>query len=208
MKHANADPITMVYHELRGPLGLMATAARSAAEDCTDDGLRARCEVIVRAAERMLRTAGLVMDLAQATATESFERFNPVETVRATVANFHGLNVRVILTELTSEASYVSEGNEVQLEALIQSLMTNASDHAEPGTGINVLVSERSSALRIEFVNQTSSRPRHLGLGLGLFICENLVERLGASIIAEERGGHFHTVLTVPLASRPMEIAV
>ena len=51
------DPLTLMYHELRAPLGLVATAARSmAAKTQTTTTSVSRCEMIVRAAERMLRT--------------------------------------------------------------------------------------------------------------------------------------------------------
>jgi len=197
----------MVYHELRGPLGLMATAARSAAEDCTDDALRARCEVIVRAAERMLRTAGRVLDLAHAAESPASELFDPAEVVRATINDLSQMSVPVVLTELTTTLGCLSEGNASELEALVQSLITNASDHAEPGTSINVVISERSGRLRVEFVNQRASVRRHKGLGLGLPICENLASKLGAELACEPNGDHFWTILMLPLARERASLA-
>ena len=162
MNFSSADPLTMVYHELRGPLGLMATAARSAAEDCADDALRARCEVIVRAAERMLRTAGRVLDLAHAAELQASELFDPAEVVRSTINDLTQMSAPVALTELSTTPGCISEGDAAQLEALVQSLITNASDHAEPGTSINVIISERLGRLRVEFV-QIRLRPLSLG---------------------------------------------
>ena len=199
MKQSTADPITMVYHELRGPLGLMATAARSAADECTDEALRARCEVIVRAAERMLRTAGHVIDLAHKSESACSELYDPAETIRATVSDLSEMSVPLILTSLPSEAPCLAEGNVALLEALVQSLITNASDHSEPGTSIHVVLSERSGKLRVEVVNQRSSVRRHRGLGLGLYICQNLAGQLGASLTCDPCGEHFRSVLTLPL---------
>ena len=60
------DPMTVLYHELKSPLGLIATLARSAAIEL--DGLRARehFEAINRVAERTLRTADIVLAVARA----------------------------------------------------------------------------------------------------------------------------------------------
>ncbi len=75
------DPVTMAYHELRSPLALVATVARSAAEECEDELVRARCLSIVRAAERMIRTAGHLMDLAETSQAEKVEQFNPLPCI-------------------------------------------------------------------------------------------------------------------------------
>lgn len=208
MKPSTADPITIVYHELRAPLGLMATAARSAAEDCTDAALRARCEVIVRTAERMLRIAGHVMDIAQQTESQCSDRFDPAQIVRGTVADLNQMNVPVSLTELSASGECLCEGNAAQLEALVQSLLTNASDHAEPGTSIDVVMCERFGRLRVEFVNQRASRSCHRGLGLGMYICQNLAGRLGADLLCEPRGEHFVSVLTLPLVRTRVPVTV
>lgn len=207
MNFSSADPLTMVYHELRGPLGLMATAARSAAEDCADDALRARCEVIVRAAERMLRTAGRVLDLAHAAELQASELFDPAEVVRSTINDLTQMSAPVALTELSTTPGCISEGDAAQLEALVQSLITNASDHAEPGTSINVIISERLGRLRVEFVNQRASVRQHKGLGLGLPICEKLASRLGAELACEPHGDHFRSTLMLPLTRDRANVA-
>ena len=81
MKSLMADPVTLAYHELRAPLGLVATAARSAAADCEDESLRKRCEMIVRAAERMLRTAQSVMSLVEGSQPAESQRITLSEVV-------------------------------------------------------------------------------------------------------------------------------
>lgn len=207
MKQATADPITMAYHELRGPLGLMATAARSAAEDCTDESLRARCQVIVRAAERMLRTAGQVIELAQSSQPICSQVFDPVETIRSTIEDLNAMDVPVHLTELIAEGECGYEGSVEQLEALVQSLISNACDHAEPGSSIHVVISKRFDHLRVEFVNQRALVRRHNGLGLGTYIGQSLARQLGGHLECEARGNEFSSVLTLPLAQARTGIA-
>ena len=85
----------MVLHELRGPLGLMATAARSAADDCQDADLRSRCEMIVRAAESMLRTTNQVFQLNRALQAETPERFSPAAVAAEITDTFRALGVLV-----------------------------------------------------------------------------------------------------------------
>lgn len=200
--------MTLVYHELRGPLGLMATAARSAAEDCTDDALRARCEVIVRAAERMLRTAGHLLELAHEAQSESEQLFDPAACVRATISHFRDLAVPVLIVDDRADSHCLTSGIPAQLEALIQSLINNALDHAEPGTPIRVGIEHPAGELRIEISNRRSIVRRHRGLGLGLYICENLSARLGASIDCVPAGHDFVTVVTLPLVAEPVAVAV
>ena len=208
MTHPTADPLTMAYHELRGPLGLMATAARAAAEDCTDDVLRARCEVILRAAERMLRTASHVLELARETRGMEAAFFDPAECVRDLVSHLSDLGAPLLVTEDPAERGYLAHGNRDHLEALVQSLLSNATDHAESDTPIHVSITGQPGEVRINISNQRATVRRHGGLGVGLAICNNLSARLGASLDCGPQGDDFVSSITIPLVAQPLAIAV
>ena len=97
MNSPATDPLTMAYHELRAPLALVVTAARSAAGEAQEGELRLRCEMIVRAAERMLRTASEMCGLEGPQEPGSEAAFQPAEIVDDIVVTMRGLDVRSVV---------------------------------------------------------------------------------------------------------------
>lgn len=192
------DPVALAYHELRSPLGLVATAARAAADDCTDEATRARCEMIVRAAERMLRTAGQVFQLNRAVAADPV-RYFPAEVVRELVRDMRGLDVHVRLRIEGDALACATEGTLEQFEALIHTLVANALDHGEPGHDIRVRVRHRGNVLVVVVTNRVTARRRHNGAGMGAYIAHELAGRLGASLASSTRGETFRVEVILPL---------
>jgi len=97
--------------------------------------------------------------------------------------------------------------NREQLEALITSLLTNAMDHAEPGTTIEVEGRVEGGTARITIRNTRAAVATHRGLGLGLYICDQLVASLGGSLVTEEGRFEFATTLQLPLDCRATAVA-
>ena len=91
-----SDPLTVAYHELRSPLGLIVMQARAAAAEATEPGVRARCESIVRAAERMLRTAAEIFAAEQAAGSTVERTFAPVEVASGLITDLQGLSFGVM----------------------------------------------------------------------------------------------------------------
>jgi signal transduction histidine kinase len=179
--------VTLAYHELRSPLGLVATAARSLAEDCEDEAIRERCDTIVRAAERMLRVTSQVLAIARRDASEvdaETERFSPAEVVEQLAENFQRLDVPVVPRVEPAARLAKTEGVRGRFEALLQSLLTNAFDHAEPGTRINVTVGATADEVTVTVTNRIASRSRHDGIGAGMYLCRLLAEALPATLDA------------------------
>ncbi|MDZ7726949.1 MAG: hypothetical protein U5Q44_01435 [Dehalococcoidia bacterium] len=120
------DIATLVYHELRAPLGLVATLARGAS--CEDDleELRRQCALIQRTAERMLRTASAVIETARAARCDDPVWFAPAPIVQHAVddAAPAGLYVRLVQDEAANHVS--TYGSPMQLETLVHSLLANA----------------------------------------------------------------------------------
>lgn len=172
----------MALHELRSPLGLVATAARSAADDCDDDVLRSRCEVIVRAAERMLRTAQTVLSLAQSAALMKQATFDPAASVRAIVTDLTAIGVQMQLLDETCAEEYAFEGVREQFETLVTSLLSNALDHAEPGTTVEVRLASSGDQFAAQISNVLAERSRHAGLGVGNYIADQLAEMIPATV--------------------------
>ena len=200
------DPVTMVYHELRSPLALMATAARMAADDCGSDELRARCLSIVRTAERMLRTAGQVMVCAEAARDDVPSRFAPVELIERVVHDYRGMGVAIEL-DLRGRARSFVYGAPGQMEALLCSVVGNALDHGNPDLPVTISVTEGAHELIIEVRNQVGSARSHRGLGLGTYIGDRLAQALDASIDFARTDEAFTARITVPTCSRELAFA-
>lgn len=201
------DPVTLAYHELRSPLALMATMARSAAEDCDDDALRARCLSIVRTAERMLRTTGEVLDVAGVASDERQSRFSALEVVRKVVADYHGMGVAVTLTSTGAAESQVV-GAPGQLEALLCSLLGNALDHGDSRVPVRVLVAETGGVLTIAITNEMSHIRAHKGLGLGSYIGDRLARALNATLELQRTDTEFAARIALSLPARELAFAV
>jgi signal transduction histidine kinase len=191
----HVDPAALVYHELRAPLGLVATAARSMAHDAPDEDLRLRCEVIVRAAERMLRTAETVSSLG-ANTHERSGTFRPVAIVTDLVRVLSGLGVRLELSVDAAASTWLC-GHGERFEALVHSLIANAIDHGSPREPIQVAVSGNSDLLTVQVVNAVASEDRHEGSGLGTIIARALARGLDARLESFTRDGHYTAQITI-----------
>lgn len=193
------DPLTLAYHELRSPLGLVATAARSVAEDSSDDALRARCEMIVRTVERMLRTTQQVFGAAQAGGTDPPEWFTPADVLSLLVSDLRGFGPEIDLS-MDAPARWVRRyGVRGVFEALVQSLLSNALDHREAGARITVRASVTGRTFTLVISNPIAARPRHTGLGVGLYICDRLAGQLGGRLTASTEGAEFRACLFMPV---------
>ena len=194
------DPVTMALHELRSPLGLVATAARSAADDCDDDMLRRRCEVIVRAAERMLKTAQTVISLAQTASLLKRSAFNPAASVRAIVDDLRAIGVQVSLLDETSAEEYLFDGIREQFETLVTSLISNALDHAEPSTVLEVHLACAGDEFAARVSNKLcSGRSGHAGLGVGNYIADQLAGIIPATIKRSVCESQYSVEVTMPV---------
>jgi signal transduction histidine kinase len=193
----------MALHELRAPLGLVANAARSAADDCADDYLRGRCETIVRAAERMLRTAQQVLSLAKSADDQGgIETFNAAAVARTVAEDFAGMGVAVcVVAEWDREPLFT--GVRGHLETLLSSLISNALDHGDAGGEVSVVIVGGQKALTIEIRNHKRAVGRHAGLGLGTYICDQLAALLPAVIQRTTDGDSYSVHVELAVATAP-----
>lgn len=199
MKHVALDPVALVYHELRAPLGLVATAAYSAIEEADNRAVRDRCEAIARSAERMLRTATQVLAAAAAADTPSVRApFVPAEVVKGLAADLRALHVPVEARTTPAAEGTAVVGARERFEALIQSLLMNAVDHSDPGAPIAVAVEANDDAVTVTVENPLPTRRRHHGLSLGSYICARLAEALGAQFRAGAQDGRFEATVELP----------
>ncbi len=153
------DSMTLAYHELRAPLGLMATAAASVAEASPDATARAQCEVIMRAAERLLRTTARVLALAQpAPAGTEACAYTPAPLVERIVADFGDLDVQLDFATSVVAARALVWGHEADFETLVSSLLMNAIDHGDPNEPISIFVEDDGTTVSVCIRNQAATR--------------------------------------------------
>jgi signal transduction histidine kinase len=201
VKLVSADPVTLVYHELRAPLGLLVTAARDAAEQSRDDDTRARCQTVVRTAERVLSTASQVLALAQAYRLEPSERIcSPDAMITQFVHDVAGLGLQASLTRLCQCEDHVVHGNGDALQLVIQSLMTNAGDHSAEGGHIEVTIGCEGRDCQVSIANAADALRRHKGLGLGLYVCQQVAESQGWTLQVTPGLTRFEVSLRLPQA--------
>lgn len=193
------NPVTMVYHELRSPLALLATAACCAAAESADDYVRSRCESIVRVADRMLRTAAQVIDMASASQASEECVYVPAEVVEAVVADYRELGVNVAFEGPGERAATV--GAPLHLEALISSLVGNANDHGDPSVPLVVSVANDRERCTIGVRNAIGSRRDHRGLGLGSYISSQLATFIGAQLTLTRSDTEHIATVEIPLRS-------
>ncbi|GAB4336488.1 MAG: hypothetical protein Kow0010_24360 [Dehalococcoidia bacterium] len=199
VKRTALDPLTLVYHELRAPLGLVATAAYSAIEEAGNEAVRERCEAIARSAERMLRTASQV--LAVAAAAESRDEpgdFVPAEVITALTADLDALDVGVEVRTTPAADGTAVHGSRDRFEALVQSILMNAVDHSDPGATVSVAVEANDDTVAVTVANPLPSCRRHRGLSLGSYLCERLAEGLGARYRAGAEDDRFVASIELP----------
>lgn len=196
------DPIAFAYHELRAPLGLLATAAQFAADECEqegDDDRSRRWETVVRTAERILRTADQVLHLNSLAATEESSPYSPTDILLALVEDVRALNVPVTCEVTPAARRAWATGVPARFEALLQSLLNNAIDHGEQGEEIRISAHETDGSLRIEVTNTIARVRRHKGLGLGTVVSNTLATQLGADLELSAEGDRYRAVARLPL---------
>lgn len=201
MKSLMADPVTLAYHELRAPLGLVATAARSAAADCEDESLRKRCEMIVRAAERMLRTAQSVMSLAEGSQPAESQRITLSEVVERLADDARALGFPVA----AATCAFSGQVNVplAQLETLLQSLLNNAFDHGsvDDGALIQIHTRREDNCAVVEVANAVGASRQHQGIGAGSYLTARLAHQFGGMIEGIQDGDIYRACLLIPIFS-------
>ena len=194
-------------HELRTPLGAIASVAQAARADATGEAAAA-FDAIVR---RALDLGSLVSDLLTLETASDPDALacEPVDLamLARAIASDASLRCSDVDLRLVSESAIVL-GDERRLRQLVRNLVDNALAHARSRAEMRVAVGEGSATISIEddgpgvdralasrlferFAHGTDSR----GSGLGLAICR-WVSRAHGGSIAYEGGSRF--VVTLP----------
>jgi PAS domain S-box-containing protein len=229
--HARDEFLSIASHELRTPVtaisGVAQLALRSYRRGTLDDARLARVlEQLVRGSQRL---ATLTEDLLDVSRLQSgrFELrlelldvpsfvIDLVERYRANLGERHTLVLK------PDNESLVVRADSARLEQVLANLLGNAIKYSPEGGSIVVAVSRDGAGVRVgvrdagiglppgteETIFQAFGRAPNAahrqiqGLGLGLFICRQIMDRHGGRIWAESPGEDQGTTLQIwlPLA--------
>jgi signal transduction histidine kinase len=219
--------LAMLGHELRNPIGTIATALHLIGAD--DAGTRERCiEIVRRQTHNLGRMVDDLLDVARITSGKVALDLQTVDLLAlltrcrdAMAAEVLGTRHGVAL-ELNGESLSV-RGDPVRLEQIVTNLLTNAIKYTPSGGKVSIRLTPRGDRAVVEVtdtgIGMDAATLAHVfdvfaqgkqgldrsrgGLGLGLTVVRRLVElhggTIGAASEGEGRGSTF--TLELPVAA-------
>jgi signal transduction histidine kinase len=216
------DVLAMVTHDLRSPLSIIAMSAQSMLEGAKDVAALELANDVIRAAARMERLLTDLLDVARiesgtlrikkapqevgALLAEVYRSYRPLFETRGLTLSVDGL----------SDALTVSFDHD-RIVQVLSNLLGNAMKFTPPGAAISLRLARCDG--EIEFALRDSGCGIHpdamphvfkrfwqidsntrRGLGLGLHICQKIVEAHGGRIWAESefsKGATFRFTLPI-----------
>lgn len=192
---------TEAYHELRSPVSLIATLARTAQVERDEARLHTLLQSIERVAERALLSVNTILERERLDSTAAdvpdVSLAGAVDDATADLRR----SGRTVITDVHASAADARVPAEPGvLETLLQVLLSNAVDHSDDGEPIEVSVRARGGYATLSLENALATEPSHQGLGLGSRIARRMAQRLGAQLRTTSKDGRFRAIVRVPLA--------
>jgi two-component system, sensor histidine kinase and response regulator len=196
--------VGILGHDLRNPLGAIVTGAHLLDAQLTDAGQVRTLRRMIGAADRMTRMIEQLLDLTRARlgggldCTSNTGRIDLVELLHRTVDELRGGQPEHdVLVE--AEPDLFTTGDSDRLLQLFSNLIGNALQHGTPGARVQVQVTGAERQLLVRIHNpghipaevlptlfdpfRTRQRAsRSAGLGLGLYIAQQIASSHGGSI--------------------------
>jgi PAS domain S-box-containing protein len=217
LERVKSDFVATVSHELRTPLAAVYGAALTLARPDLADREELRTQLVRQIVEQSERLAAIIDDILLAAELEAGRlRIRPstldpvesareaVEAVRSRVGN--GASIEVV----AGGHVHPVRADRNRLRQILDNLLENAVKYSPPGTPIAVHVDGDDRHVRVAVADRGVGIPaneldrifekfyrldpdQHDGVGgngLGLFVCRELVQRMGGQISVESRVGH------------------
>ena len=224
---AKDEFLAMLGHELRNPLGALASAIRilDLQERSPNHVARAR-DVIDRQIERLSHLVDDLVDASRLTSAKMRLSRRPLDLSHVVKETIEVLRTRGLLDrhQLTFDGSQVwIDGDETRIEQIVTNLIGNALKFTPPGGAITVnvrgegqraLLGVKDTGVGISadvlptifdlFVQSEGNIERSQGgLGIGLNLVRGLVELHGGTVHAVSDGPGMGTTFTVHLPAIP-----
>ena len=222
-----ASFLDAISHELRSPLGVILLWAHAIRELPHADPRRLQgIDTIIEAARAQSQNVDDLLDLSLARTTQlsvSLAALDPAPIVRSAVdAAMPSANAKQLAVELRAEAGLVVMADARRLEQVVSKLLSNAIKFTPPGGRVSITLERAGAAISLAIHDSgpgippnihtrmfepfsradTSITRSHPGLGIGLSLVSNLVERHHGTIEIATDGG---TRITVRLPLQPGE---
>jgi signal transduction histidine kinase len=204
--------VGILGHDLRNPLQSILTSAERSLSNAQDDDLRKALQLIRQSGQRMARMIEQILDLTRI-------RMGGGLAIRPAAANFRRV-VEQIADEFSGRGHALRLDFDGDMDGawdvdrilqLLSNLLGNAVEHSPPDAPVSLRIDGGAadfvvihvcnggrgvpSALRDALFEPFASSDRLRGLGLGLFICRQIVLAHGGAIEFESddsRGTCFH----------------
>jgi signal transduction histidine kinase len=199
--------VGILGHDLRNPLGAIVMGAHLLDSQLTDPGQVRALRRMIGAADRMTRMIEQLLDLTRLRlgggldCASDTQRLDVPELLRRTLDELRGDEQQRDVV-LEAEADCVTSGNADRLLQLFSNLLGNALQHGSPGGRVLVRVASTERRLLIRIHNSGSipaevlpalfdpfrarqRASRAAGLGLGLYIAQQIAQSHGGSITVE-----------------------
>jgi len=204
------DFIATISHELRTPLGFIKGYSTTLLRQDTEWDETTRREFLTIIEEEADHLTALIENVLESARLQSNTlpmKFQPTrldtllfDTATRAQARFAGMQV-----EFDFKIKPVIQLDSVRIAQVLSNLFSNAAKYA-PGALITITLSQEPGFYRVRFADAGSGiRPEHLknlfkrffrvpgqggsGSGLGLFICEKIIEAHGGKISVESQPG-------------------
>jgi signal transduction histidine kinase len=215
-----------IAHEIKNPLtvinGYGEVLKRSAeSNDLSTEKVLQSSEKIIEMGHRIVKVINSIQNLARGEQGKEFERFLIKDFIVETVSLCSELmtrkNVQVLLDPIPE---LEVQGNRVQLSQVILNLLHNgcqasqASDRDEKWVKIHFQYNEKQVQVLIEdsglgvskdqvsqlFTQKFTTKPRDEGTGLGLVICQKIINLHQGSIYLDQDAKNTTFVVELPLS--------
>jgi PAS domain S-box-containing protein len=216
--------LSIASHELKTPVASLRLAAEALlhakrTDRLDDERLDTGLNRILTASHRLGALVEELLDVSRLTEGVMPTHLAPTDLVALAsevIARFVDSGVASRL-RLSAESRPVIETDASRLDQVLTNLIDNALKYSKPPTEVDVTVSESDTAVELivadrgvgiedesaerifEAFGRGSAVDHVPGLGLGLHISQQIVERLGGSISARPRGNGPGAVFTVIL---------
>jgi two-component system sensor histidine kinase KdpD len=224
--------LSSVSHDLRTPLASITGAASTLIDNEARLDAATRRDLLEALHEEADRLNRLVQNLLEMTRLEAgalvpHTAWHSVEEVVGAALGRFGksLAARPVATRIPAELPLVPM-DDVLIEQVLINLIDNAIKYTPPATPIEVSAEETAGAVMVEVADRgpglppgeerlifekfhrTDPAPSARGAGLGLAICQGIIQAHGGSIWAENRaGGGVALRFTLPLKDLPPRLA-
>jgi len=222
--HLSQMFVGILGHDLRNPLAAMLTGAQLLTRQLSDEKQLRTLQRMTSAGKRMTDMIDQLLDLTRAKLADGLgfarvrRRVHVGELVQRTVDELRGAHPeKEVMVE--SLGACTSSGDADRLLQLFSNLIANAFHHGVGGSAVSVAVdgsaSDREILVRVRnkgaipaellpslfdpFRGRQRTLSKSGGLGLGLFICQQIALAHGGSVGVESSEGTGTTIFTVRL---------